>query len=243
MWLDIANAYGSIPHSLIQLALRRAHVPEEFCQLVESYYSNMNIRFTTKHFTTDWQRVEKGIITGCTLSVILFALSMTMLVMSAKDETKGPKTSSGQRQVSTSLFMDDIATRTENLVQTKHLLDKLVEKLKWAGLSIKPEKSRSLVIIKGIVSRKTPSIGGVPITSITEKPVKYLGKLYNKTLNEREQAAEVLEELKIGLKKIDKTVIAGRYKAWMFQHMLHPLKCGHLLFTISQNPKWKRCRL
>ena len=84
--------------------------------------------------------MEKGIITGCTLSVILFALSMTMLAMSAKDETKGPKTSSGQRQVSTSLFMDDIATRTETLVQTKYLLDKLVGKLKGAGLSIKPEK-------------------------------------------------------------------------------------------------------
>ena len=222
VWLDIANAYGSIPHSLIQLALRKAHVPEEFCKLVEAYYSNMNIRFTTKEFTTEWQRVEKGIITGCTLSVILFALSMTMLVMSAKDETKGPKTSSGQRQVSTSLFMDDIATRTETLVQTKYLLDKLVGKLKGAGLSIKPEKSRSLVIIGGKVSSKTPSIEGVPITSITEKPVKYLGKLYNKTLNEMEQAAEVLEELKIGLKKIDKTVIAGRYKAWMFQHMLLP---------------------
>ena len=36
VWLDIANAYGSIPHSLIQLALRRAHVPdpEEVCKLV-----------------------------------------------------------------------------------------------------------------------------------------------------------------------------------------------------------------
>ena len=65
-------------------------------------------------------------------------------------------------------------------------------------------------------------IGGKPITSITEKPVKYLGKLYNKTLNEMEQAAEVLEKLKKVLKKIDKTVIAGRYKAWMFQHMLLP---------------------
>ena len=107
-------------------------------------------------------------------------------------------------------------------MQTKYLLDKLVGKLKGAGLSIKPEKSRSLVIIGGKVSSKTPSIEGVPITSITEKPVKYLGKLYNKTLNEMEQAAEVLEELKIGLKKIDKTVIAGRYKAWMFQHMLLP---------------------
>ena len=59
--------------------------------------------------------VEKGIIIVCTVSVILFALSMTMLVMSVKDENKGPKTSSGQSQVNTSLFMDDIATTTENL--------------------------------------------------------------------------------------------------------------------------------
>ena len=222
VWLDIANAYGSIPHSLIQLALRRAHVPEEFCQLVESYYANMNIRFTTKQFTMEWQRVEKGIITGCTLSVILFALTMTMLVMSVRDETKGPKTVTGQSQVNTSLFMDDIATRTENLVQTKYLLEKLVGKLKWAGLSIKPEKSRSLVIIEGKVSKKTPSIDGVPVTSIAEKPIKYLGKVYNKTLNEQKQADEVLGELKEGLKKIDKSIIPGRYKAWIFQHMLLP---------------------
>ena len=222
VWLDIANAYGSIPHSLIQLALRRAHIPEEVCKLVESYYADMKIRFTTKDFTTDWQRVEKGIITGCTLSVILFALSMTMLAMSVKEETKGPKTLSGQRQVNTRLFMDDIVTTTENMVQTNHLLSKLVDKLKWAELYVKPEKCRSLVIKKGKVSQKTPRIGGDPITSITEKPIKYLGKLYNRSLNDREQAEEALRETKQGLKKIGITKLPGRYKAWMVQHMLLP---------------------
>ncbi|MEL7079400.1 MAG: Ulp1 family isopeptidase, partial [Cyanobacteria bacterium J06582_2] len=222
VWLDIANAYGSIPHSLIQLALRRAHVPEEVCKLVESYYADMKIRFTTKEFTTDWQRVEKGIITGCTLSVILFALSMTMLAMSVKEETKGPRTVSGQRQVSTRLFMDDIVTTTENMVQTKHLLNKLVGKLEWAELYVKPEKCRSLVIKKGKVSQMTPSIGGNPITSITEKPIKYLGKLYNRALNDKEQTEEVLKEAKQGLRKIGETKIPGRYKAWVVQHMLLP---------------------
>ena len=222
VWLDIANAYGSIPHSLIQLALRRAHVPEEVCKLVESYYADMKIRFTTKDFTTDWQRVEKGIITGCTLSVILFALSMTMLAMSVKEETKGPKTLSGQRQVSTRLFMDDIVTTTENMVQTKHLLSKLVGKLEWAELYVKPEKCRSLVIKKGKVSQMTPSIGGNPITSITEKPIKYLGKLYNRALNDWEQAEEVLKETKQGLEKFGETKLPGRYKDWMVQHMLLP---------------------
>ena len=72
------------------------------------------------------------------------------------------------------------------------------------------------------MSKKTPSIDGVPVTSIAEKPIKYLGKVYNKTLNEQKQADEVLGELKEGLKKIDKSIIPGRYKAWIFQHMLLP---------------------
>ena len=102
------------------------------------------------------------------------------------------------------------------------MLNKLVDKLEWAGLSVKPEKCRSLVIIKGKVSEKTPQIGGNSITSMTEKPVKYLGKAYNKSSNNQEQAKEVLTELKQGLKKIGKTIIPGRYKAWMVQHMLLP---------------------
>ena len=82
-----------------------------------------------------------------------------------------------------------------------YLLDKLGKKLNWGGLSIKPDESRTIVIFGGKVSDRTPSIEGVPVTSITEKPIKYLGKLYNKTLNEQEQTEEVLFELKQGLKK------------------------------------------
>ena len=89
-WLDIANAYGSIPHKLIMKSLSEAHIPNDVIQLVESYYKDARIRFATRNFTTEWQRVEKGIITGCTLSVVLFSLAMTWIVMSVKKETKGP---------------------------------------------------------------------------------------------------------------------------------------------------------
>ena len=221
-WLDIANAYGSIPHSLILTALHRAHVPEEVCELVKTYYADVRIRFTTADFTTEWQQLEKGIITGCTMSVILFALTMTMLVLSVKGETKGPKTESGQQQESCRLFMDDIASTTETLVQTRYLLDKLTDKLKWAGLTVKPEKCRSLVVIKGEISERTPYIEGVPITSIKEKSVKYLGKTYTKEMNEQEQTKEVLKELKSSLKKVEKCRVPGKYKSWMLQHMILP---------------------
>ena len=146
-WLDIANAYGSIPHDVIQKALLKAHVPENTRHLIESYYSDVKIRFTTKNFTTEWQRVEKGIITGCTLSVILFALTMSWLVESAKHTTKGPKTSSGQRQSNSRLFMDDITGATETVPQHRYLLSDIEKKLTWADLSARAKKCRSLVII------------------------------------------------------------------------------------------------
>ena len=162
-WLDIANAYGSMQHSLILTALERTHVPERMCQLVKSYYSDIQVCFTTKEYRTEWLKVEKGIITGFTISVILFAIAMIMLLMSVKGETKGPKTAMGQQQRNNRLFMDDITTRTGNLVQTMYLLEKLMEKVKWAGLAIKPGKCRCLVIIKGEISTKTPEIDGTSI--------------------------------------------------------------------------------
>ena len=221
-WLDIANAYGSIPHNVIGKALEGAHVPEETRKLIGSYYDNVKIRFTTDSFTTEWQRVEKGIITGCTLSVVLFALTMSWLVESVKKTTKGPKTTSGQRQLNSRLFMDDITTTTETLPQTRDLLTKLSEKLEWAGLKIKPEKCRSLVIIKGKIKTRDIKINGKTVTPIQEMPVKYLGKEYKASLGEGEQLTAVTIQLKEDLKKIERCRIPGRYKSWIVQHMLLP---------------------
>ena len=221
-WLDIANAYGSIPHKVIMRALDEAHIPKEVIQMVESYYSEARIRFATRNFTTDWQKVEKGIITGCTLSVVLFSLAMTWIVMSVKHETKGPKLSSGNLQVNSRLLMDDITTTTETMVQTSYLLDKLIRKLHWAGLYEKVEKCRALVIIKGVVSCRKLEINGKPIQSIQDAPVKFLGKWYNANLNEKDQIGEIMKGVKKDIQKVEKCRLPGRYKAWMVQHMLMP---------------------
>ena len=118
--------------------------------------------------------------------------------------------------------MDDIVTSTETMVQTSLLINKLIEKLDYAGLTAKPEKCRSLIIYKGKVLDKQIKIKGKPITQLQEKSIKYLGKKYNANLNEKEQMNEVESQLKLDLKKIEKCRLPGRYKAWMLQHMLLP---------------------
>ena len=141
VWLDIARAYLSMPHSLVMKTLRRIRVPEEIVQMVESYYSGVYVRFKTRDFVTEWQKLENGIITGCTISVILFALSMTWLVKSVEKETKGPMMETGVRQTNARLYMDDISTTTETVLQTRYLMKVLGRYLEWGRLEVKASKS------------------------------------------------------------------------------------------------------
>ena len=41
-WLDIANAYESVHHSLIQFSLEHYHAPLEFRRLLQSWYSGLS---------------------------------------------------------------------------------------------------------------------------------------------------------------------------------------------------------
>lgn len=95
LWLDLINAYGTIPHKLVELTLKTYHIPERFQKLLQYYFDRFNMRFTCGDFTTDWQRLEVGIITGCTISVILFSAAMNLLVKSAEKLHRGAVLASG----------------------------------------------------------------------------------------------------------------------------------------------------
>ncbi|GFS06011.1 reverse transcriptase [Elysia marginata] len=53
VWLDLANAYGSVPHGMIQLALRMYHVPEDIQVILDDYFSGFRMRFSTSDYTTN----------------------------------------------------------------------------------------------------------------------------------------------------------------------------------------------
>ena len=42
-WLDLANAYGSVHHSLITFSLQHYHAPPKFPHLVQNFYSNLAV--------------------------------------------------------------------------------------------------------------------------------------------------------------------------------------------------------
>ena len=171
LWLDLTNAYGSIPHKLVETALDRHHVPGKIRDLILDYYKSFKLRVTSGTVTSEWHRLEKGIITGCTISVILFALAMNMLVKSAEVECRGPLTKSGVRQPPIRAFMDDLTVTTTSVPGCRWILQGLEKIITWARMCFKPAKSRSLVLKRGKVTDKFRfSLDGTQIPSVTRNP-------------------------------------------------------------------------
>lgn len=162
-----------MPHKLVLETLERHHVPAAVRDLILDYYGDFSLRVSAGSTTSEWHRLEMGIITGCTISVILFALAMNMLVKSAEPECRGLKSKSGIRQPPIRAFMDDLTVTTESVPGGRWILTGLERLMGWAKMSFKPAKSRSLVLKKGRVADKFRfSIAGTPIPTISEKPIK-----------------------------------------------------------------------
>ena len=53
VWLDLANAYGSVLHQMIQLALRMYHVQEDIQVMLDTYFNGFRMTFSANSYTTD----------------------------------------------------------------------------------------------------------------------------------------------------------------------------------------------
>ena len=70
-WLDLANAYGSVRHMLVQFALEWYHVPRDFCEMMFHYYDRLFAYVQTKEWSSAWFSIGIGVPQGCTASTIV----------------------------------------------------------------------------------------------------------------------------------------------------------------------------
>ena len=79
-WIDLANAYGSVRHNLIQFALNWYHVPELIQKLIFDYYEKLMAKVQTNEWSTGFFLFDIGLFQGCVLSTILFDVVFQLLL-------------------------------------------------------------------------------------------------------------------------------------------------------------------
>ncbi len=163
IFLDLANAFGSVPHNLLWESFNFFHVPSSVTSLVKAYFEDLQLCFTTAEFTTLWKCIEVGIMAACTISPLAFTMAMEVIIRASRWVVGGEQTKNWIRLPPIQEYMDDMTTLTTTAASTRRLLEKLQENIKWAQMKIKPNKSRSISIVKGQLKNVKFCIGDDPI--------------------------------------------------------------------------------
>ena len=139
IFLDLANAFGSVPYSLIWKAFDYFRVP-----VVRAYFQDIRLCLSTAGFTTDWQKLEMAIMAGCTISPLAFTMAMEIIIKASKWVVGKERHQDDMRLTPIRDYMDNMTLGTTTVPCMKRILERLNKNLKWAGMKIKPTKSRSI---------------------------------------------------------------------------------------------------
>ena len=176
-WLDLANAYGSVHHSLIEFSLRHYHAPPQFLSILHSLYSGLNGIVTTKTWETPLVSLQKGVYQGDPLSVVIFNTVMNTLVdtISLRIDL-GYQFSGSQRRVNILQYADDTCLVANSPAACQHLLSTVADWLEWSGMAAKIPKCQC-VSLKGSTGKLVDPqlcLHGEVIPFTTD-PVRFLG--------------------------------------------------------------------
>ena len=224
-WLDIANAYGSVHHSLIQFSLAHYHAPPEFCRLLQSWYSGLSATISTDAWSTDPVPLELGVYQGDPLSVVIFLTVMNTLsdtLCSRKD--LGFTLPQSSTTINHLLYADDACIISNTPAGCQHLLDMVQHWLEWAQLKAKVPKCRSMAIQASTGKRISPTltISGNEIPPVEDGVFKFLGmpvRVYTSNDDARSSLRGSLQQM---LSVIDQTPLSRQQKLRLFKHGVCP---------------------
>jgi len=73
-FIDYAKAFDCVDHNKLWKILQEMGIPDHLTCLLRNLYAGQKATVRTRHGTTDWFQIEKGVRQGCILSPCLFNL-------------------------------------------------------------------------------------------------------------------------------------------------------------------------
>ena len=145
-WLDLANAYGSVHHSLIEYSLDHYHAPAQFRHILSAFYTDLSASVSTTEWSTHLIPLGVGVYQGDPLSVAIFNTVINTLV-----DTLGTRLDLGfhipdSRHRVNLLQYDDTCIVANGPASAQYLLDIVDRWLLWSGMKAKVSKCFSLAI-------------------------------------------------------------------------------------------------
>jgi len=144
--MDVKDAYGSLNHAFIKFVMEQYKVPREIYEYTMNFYTSLRVRILYGCETSDYFRMERGVLQGDHLSNIIFVMCMGYIINILADKFKHKKPSDIKNMFS--CFVDDILHYSTDSNVTKMIVEEFVRLniMLKTGLEINFEKSFILLV-------------------------------------------------------------------------------------------------
>ena len=83
MIVNVFNTTDCVDHNKLWKILKKMGIPEHLTCLLRNLYVGQEATVRTRHGTTDWFQIGKGVLQGCILSPCLFNLDTEYIMRNA----------------------------------------------------------------------------------------------------------------------------------------------------------------
>ena len=128
-------------HNKLWKILKEMGIPDHFSCLLRNLYAGQEATVRTRHGTTDWFQIEKGVCQGYILSPCLFNLYAEYIMRNAKLVEAQAGIKIAARNIKNLRYADDTTLMTES-EELKSPLMKVKEESEKVGLKLNIQKTK-----------------------------------------------------------------------------------------------------
>ena len=141
-FIDYAKAFDCVDHNKLWKILQELGIPDHLTCLLKNLYADQEATVRTRHGTTDWFQIGKGVHQGCILSPCLFDFYAEYIVRNAGLEETQAVIKIAGRIISHLRYADDTTLMAESEEELKSLLMKVKEESVKVGLKLNIQKTK-----------------------------------------------------------------------------------------------------
>ena len=150
-WLDLRNAFGSVPHDAIFTTLTHMGFPPDLVNMIRNAYTNATTEIRTNTGITNAIPIHAGVKQGCPMSPVLFNLALELVLRKIKAASESCWRGPARHHtvpISVIAYADDLVLLARQKQSLQHLLDAASSAATTIGLEFRPDKSASLSLVK-----------------------------------------------------------------------------------------------
>ena len=142
-FIDYAKAFDCVGHHKLWKIFQEMEIPDHLICLLRNLYIGQEAPVRTRHGTTDWFQIGKGVYQGCILSPCLFNLYAESIMQNAGQDETQARIKIARRNINKLRYADDTTLMAESEEELKSLLMKVKEKSEKIGLKSTFRKLKS----------------------------------------------------------------------------------------------------